>query len=167
MKVIFLDIDGCLNSEKSLKRRTKLYVQKLLPMNEIDYPSQPHVAHLNKILEYTNARIVVSSTWRLLHPIYDSAVDIIKDTRSNSLETIFRLQGILGRIHDVTPNIKFGGHRGLDIQSWLYDNEVDRYVILDDVDEFLEEQQPHFVQTTFKDGLTEELANRAIKILNS
>ena len=167
LKVVFLDIDGVLNSRESLRRRSKLSCKRIINIDEIDYPAEPMVSNLNKILKETNARIVVSSTWRLLHPVFDTATEKIKSLKSNSLESIFRNCGIQARIMDITPNIKFGGHRGLDIEAWLKDNKVERYVILDDTDEFFENQKPYFVQTTFEKGLTVELADKAIGILNS
>jgi hypothetical protein len=54
MKVIFLDIDGVLNCEKTPNPRKFPYVvdKKLL-------------ARLQKLLERTGAKVVLSSSWRL------------------------------------------------------------------------------------------------------
>lgn len=58
VKIIFLDIDGVLNSDSILS--------EYIP--EIDgeyYPYQKHlVDNLNNVLTSTGAKIVVSSTWR-------------------------------------------------------------------------------------------------------
>ena len=53
MKVIFLDIDGVLDCEKTVTPRKFPYVvdRKLL-------------ARLNKLLDRTGAKVVLSSTWR-------------------------------------------------------------------------------------------------------
>lgn len=54
MKVIFLDVDGVLNSEKDLleaKGKSELFDRPL--------------ALLKELVESTKAKIVVSSTWRI------------------------------------------------------------------------------------------------------
>lgn len=58
--------------------------------------------------------------------------------------------------------------KGAEIASWLHDNnmQVVSYVIIDDEYVILESQLPHFILTNPYDGLTEELAMRAIDILN-
>lgn len=61
------------------------------------------------------------------------------------------------------------GHRkGMEIASWLYDNRKQHswYVIIDDEYVVLESQVVHFILTNPYDGITEELANRTISILN-
>ena len=57
--------------------------------------------------------------------------------------------------------------RGDEIREWLSKNPVDNFIILDDdsdMCEFL--NTDHFIKTTYKHGLTEELKELAIKILN-
>lgn len=165
IKVIMLDIDGVLNSEKSLHRRVKMHKNKELDYAEVYYPVCPMVSYFNKIIEHTQAKIVISSTWRLFHPL--EGIDYSKPTRFQlGLRDIFKKQGVLGDIIDVTPQTKLSGYRGNDIKEWLNNNKVDRYVIIDDNSDMLEEQMPFFVKTDFQDGLTEEQANKAIEILN-
>ena len=48
--------------------------------------------------------------------------------------------------------------------SFVFEPDIDRY--LDDDADFTVEQKPFFVNTTFKYGLTEILAIKAINILN-
>ena len=71
-------------------------------------------------------------------------------------------------IYDVTPFIrKTDTHRGDEIRAWLSKNPVQNFVILDDdsdMREFLHTE--HFIKTTYKHGLTEELKNKAITVLN-
>jgi len=64
MKLIFLDFDGVLNSNKYFKslKRKKIPHEKIL--NSL---SPEMVERLNKIIEATNAKIVISSTWRTMH----------------------------------------------------------------------------------------------------
>ena len=70
------------------------------------------------------------------------------------------------KIIDITPDLS-GKMRGLEVQEWLNAHlDVTKYVILDDDADFTVEQKPFFVNTTFKYGLTEILAIKAINILN-
>lgn len=165
LKVIMLDIDGVLNSEESIHRRIKMARQGYLDRDEADFPVTPMVGYLNKIIEYTNAKIVISSTWRILHPL--EGTDESKGTRfRKGLKDIFKQSGILGEIIDITPNKK-SGIRGEEIKEWLNNHpEVTNYVILDDNSDMLEEQLPYFIQTTWKKGLEEQHADKAIEILN-
>jgi len=55
MKVIFLDIDGVLNSVKSM---IESKYEKWS-----DEPSIENIGWLNYIIEKTDAKIVISSTW--------------------------------------------------------------------------------------------------------
>jgi hypothetical protein len=69
-------------------------------------------------------------------------------------------------LDDVDPAM---GHcKGMEIASWLADNaEPDaRHVIIDDEYVILDSQVPNFILTNPYDGITEELADKAISILN-
>lgn len=58
--------------------------------------------------------------------------------------------------------------KGAEIASWLHENNMQEvpYVIIDDEYVILESQLPHFILTNPYDGIIEELAMRAIGILN-
>lgn len=58
--------------------------------------------------------------------------------------------------------------KGVEIASWIADNihEEARYVIIDDEYVILDSQQPHFIMTNPYDGITPELADEAIRLLN-
>ena len=55
----------------------------------------------------------------------------------------------------------------VEIASWIADNLQDegRYVIIDDEYVIQDSLLPHFILTNPYDGITADLANRAIKIL--
>ena len=58
--------------------------------------------------------------------------------------------------------------RGDEIQEWLDEHpEVEKYAIIDDDDDMLPEQEENFFQTDFQTGLTDEIAKKVIKHLNS
>lgn len=61
MKIIFLDIDGVLNSEKWYTERFDKDLQSY-PLCEFDPLC---VEQLNILIQKTNAKLVISSTWRL------------------------------------------------------------------------------------------------------
>ena len=70
-------------------------------------------------------------------------------------------------IYDITPSLGTGTQRGDEIREWLSKNPTDNFIILDDdsdMCEFLNTE--HFIKTTYKHGLTEELKDRAIEVLS-
>lgn len=149
MKVLFLDIDGVVNSRQSLT------VSRRNPTNtDID----PYMALLvNRICEATGAEIVLSSSWR--HNEKDCAE--INDV-------------IFPNFIDKTPWLptpdEYGPEypvRGLEIRAWLANHpDVEKYAILDDDNDMCDEQLPNFFKTSFEIGLTDEIAERVIHHLS-
>lgn len=145
MKVLFLDVDGVLNSNKSTS---------FLAL------SKPSLRRLERIVKETDCKIVLSSTWR-------------KDERAfRRLSRVLSYRGlsILDRTpvmwrDDQTGDRYFRGH---EIQSWLDNHpEVTEYCIVDDDADMLDSQLRNFVQTTMEHGLTDTHAYRIIYILNN
>jgi hypothetical protein len=64
--------------------------------------------------------------------------------------------------------IELGVCRGNEIKEWLsnHKGEVSNYVIIDDFDDLLPEQEEHTVLTDSLIGITEFDAKKAITILN-
>lgn len=58
--------------------------------------------------------------------------------------------------------------KGVEIASWIANNLQDegRYVIIDDEYVIQDSQLPQFILTNPYDGITADLVNKAIKILN-
>ena len=109
MKVIFLDIDGVLNCEKTPNPRKFPYI--------VDAEL---IAGLRQLLERTGASVVLSSTWR-----YDPA-------------GIFSATHYGIPFMDVTPDLPTEP-RCKEILRWLRQNpEVSRYVVIDDEDDDLD-----------------------------
>lgn len=141
MKVIFLDIDGVLNDGVKIME------------TESDFPSKDHLDCLKAIVDATDAKIVLSSTWRL----FPAARNDIKNALRNvGLEFI-----------DRTKELPKG--RGAEIKEWLSRHEdVCQFVILDDdIDDIVTHFPENIVKTTFYQGLLPEHVEKAIKILNS
>jgi len=159
MKFVFLDIDGVLVNHQSWHDRKWRHANA--------HPGC--VAALNRIIAETDARIVVSSTWRL-------------DTKLADLrEIINRRFGVNGPIIAKTPrlltetwhegklgSIVLAAERGDEIGTWLLNyhrHPVESYVILDD-DSDMGRHKHRLVQTKFDEGLTMAHAERAIAMLN-
>ena len=73
---------------------------------------------------------------------------------------------LTANLDDIDPAM---GHcKGMEIASWLADHAGPdvRYVIIDDEYVILDSQLPNFILTNPYDGITEELADKAISILN-
>jgi HAD domain in Swiss Army Knife RNA repair proteins len=147
-KVIFLDIDGVLN---------------VIPQGRDQFGAifHPHfVDNLRCIIEQTDAKIVISSTWR------HSGLKV--------MQLMWEMRDLPGEVIDITPSLNT--NRGEEIEYWLQENWTDRYCIIDDDDDMLPEQMPFFVKTSdnfdHEDkidigyGLTRKCSERAIEILN-
>ena len=150
MKIIFLDIDGVLNSELHVHEMGEAW-----DGNQIDPKT---VIRLNKITDATNARIVVSSSWRVCHSLEE-------------LRFILKAAGISAEIIGVTPILR--SDRANEIWEWLDNNkDIDNYVILDDdrLERKRDSSDPildlHFVRTSWYDGLQDRHIEKVIGILN-
>lgn len=169
-KVIFLDVDGVLNSDRTLYEDVSLEDDLILNLKEI----------VNK----TKAKIILSSSWRLstdaiatlmnkldkfglvISGITCDGVDLDWlekykfDATKKYLDTKFDC--------DENRQIKITRDRGAEIFKWLHDHDDCAYVILDDE---IEDIKPYFsesviVKTSYKTGLTKEDVKKAIQILN-
>lgn len=149
MNLIFLDVDGVLNSQK--------FADKMLKDCNID-PFEndmldDHAIRLLKVLvDETNARIVLTSSWRNFG---DSLSKLAKQLSHHKLF-----------IWSETPRCKDENScRGDEITLWFRENVgVFNYVILDD-DSDMTVHMEHLVQTSFDDGLTRADVDKAIEIL--
>jgi len=163
MKIIFLDIDGVLNNAKWYK--TDEFKSITNKDDDICHFDPKCVANLNKITSETNAKIVISSSWRMLK------------TREE-LVTLFERVGIKGEIIGETESLHYKDTfkpvpRGLEILKWIRDNHYklrtgfENYIILDDDVDMLESQKEHFFNTNSEVGLTFEKIDEVIEFFNS
>lgn len=139
--VVFLDIDGVLNNEKSLRNNAA-----------IDALDPECLKLVQKLVEETGANIVITSTWRLGHSLY-------------WIQTMFKHHGFScpERLIGTTMDLA-GQPRGKEIKLWLSQVPVDGFVILDD-DSDMPGVQDHLVLTSFATGLTRKHTERAKKML--
>ena len=145
MKIIFLDIDGVLNSENYYKKvdRTKKDWNKFNPLA---------VEMIRRLIEEFDASIVISSTWRY---------GLVKELKNELIKS-----GLVKYLHKdwKTPEI-YPSHRGEEINLWLDNHsEVIDYVIIDDDENILEEQKNWFIRTDINVGMTEEHYYKAREI---
>lgn len=150
MKTIFLDVDGVINSEDYAIYR---YYGKKFDLDE--FIDERPVMLLNYIIKETGAKIVLSSSWR--------------SSKAKTLERM-RKAGFQYDFFDITPYLE-SRHRGSEIQAWIDNYEKDHeplesYVILDDDNDMLPEQEENFVQCDFMHGLTSKEVYRCLDILN-
>jgi hypothetical protein len=149
MKIIFLDIDGVLNSHKTFdnpKRSQQDYVWK-----ETDDIDPDNISQLNRILKETNSFIVISSSWK-----NGRSVELLKTIAQ-------KVKIDSTKIIDKTPTLT--SDRGDEIKLWLKKNkQVKKFVILDD-DNDMGSLKKHLIQTDPSVGLTEQIADIAIKKL--
>ena len=169
-KVIFLDVDGVLNSDRTLYEDISLEDDLIL--------------NLKEIVDKTEAKIILSSSWRLSTEAIAKLMDKLDkfglaisgmtcdsvdldwlkkykfDTTKKYLDTKFD--------YDENKQIKITHDRGAEIFKWLHDHDDCAYVILDDE---IEDVKPYFnesviVKTSYKTGLTKEDVKKAVQILN-
>lgn len=169
-KIVFLDIDGVVNSRKWYYARSCMPKEMFIPtddrvterdMRELDLTV---LGLLCKLVLDTGSKIVITSTWRLgKDPLY--------------FRLMFHRRGITEFPRDTfigcTPSLPSSrdtqGHnvtRGTEIQKWIEDNNfTGKYVIFDDDSDFLLTQKPNFIQTSHEDGLNWDHYYRALCIL--
>lgn len=149
MKIIFLDFDGVLNSEK--------YIRACRKCGVIVNPSS--MLLLKQIVDRTGAYIVLSTSWREHWGKNEAECDDV----GLEINRIFDDFGL--KIFDKTPKMNYC--REDEIEEWLIFNpEVENFVVLDDA--FLDSKKirNHFVKTdNYKDGLDENDVEKAITIL--
>jgi histidinol phosphatase-like enzyme len=145
MNIIFLDVDGVLNSEIFFAERIKNI--KMGPTRNIDPRA---IQALNLLCNKVNAKVVISSSWKSGGLIF--------------MQDILKLAGATFDIIDITPDLR-GDHcfRGNEIYLWIKENEkllgkpytdYHSYVIIDDDSDMLLWQRENFFQTDYYSGLT-------------
>ena len=164
MKVIFLDIDGVLNSIDTLIMRD---ITRSMGYESTSIDDNM-VERLSNIVNNTGAVIVLTSTWKNGFEFKEGNA-IALDKESAILLNMFSNYGIT--IYDKTSNDP-NGKRDSEILSWLADHyrEVEDYVIIDDKYIYNSMLEPHFIKTNFTGsgelGLCDNHVERAIDILN-
>ena len=167
MKVIFLDFDGVLNTEKYQNRLREEGKPRWDDFGQLFDPEA--VENLKMVLDAVpDALLVINSSWKLEGP-----------DRMNELWKARHLPGI---IHSCTPDyvpdlanidlenyesIALFAGKGNEVKQWLSKNAPEgcAYVIFDDVPDFLPEQEEHLICVNPVTGITMDNAILAIHLL--
>lgn len=164
-KLIFLDVDGVLNTHEELH-----------PHVLCGQIHDDKVQLLNMILQYTDAKIVLSSAWRYI--VHRGEMNLV------GLRWLFRSHGVYDRLIGITaedtmvrpanwdgssPWIPCNNERGKQIRAYLEEMEspCEKYVVLDDMDLGIRLEQHPFVHINGTVGLTLSDCFQAIRILNA
>ncbi len=150
MKTIFFDVEGVLNSNKFICGRTDEYIDR------------KNITNLKTIVAATAADLVLTSDWR---------TSIYKDVEKNShiKELLDKLSEAGLEISGITPAVKGDYGRASEVKAYIENNQVEHFVILDDMDMDWEKENLHdnWIDTeNVTHGLTEENAKKAIALLN-
>lgn len=146
--VLFLDIDGVLNSARYVEENPGCLDPSKDEVNAFDPTA---CSRLEQVLVRTGAVIVLSSTWRLTNTV-KQVTDFLERRGVSSAKII-----------GTTPYLT--GYRGSEIKEWLESHpSVKRFAIVDDGSDmmpFLE----HLVQTKWETGLLDEHVEKLVALL--
>lgn len=172
MKLIFLDIDGVLNTNDNICYRTQRERLALESGKTVNYTHDKYgylfdaraVNWLGLAIAKTGAKIVISSTWR-----YSGLAE---------MQALWADRKLPGEVVGITPSYRhdntlnpFKGspyeeYRGAEIYAYLKDRtDVDGYAIVDDDTDMLPTQLRHFVKTDAEFGITHRSAELIINAL--
>ena len=169
---MFLDVDGVLNSASWTERRGEFAVVVKTRAAIRRHAFDPEaVDRLNRLLELSGARIVLSSSWRklgldVMRPLFaelEIVAPIIDRTPVRSEHDLELFHSLLGPDDKPYPS---GWPRGFEIQQWLnrYKGRVDHIVILDD-SWTMKHLEPWQIRTSMADGFCERHIEAALEIL--
>ena len=144
--LVVLDVDGVLNHPGTPECLTPVTI----------HPSC--VANLNHITDATDAKLVLSSSWR--HIILGGYMTL------HGFGFLLRTHGVTAELIGYTPPDHKYDTRGQQIRAWRRaNNHSGRYVILDDMDDGISECGLLAVFARGNVGLTRDDAEKAIAIL--
>lgn len=152
MKIIFLDFDGVLNS-------FQYDCQRNSEQGNIDETRLPL---LKQIIDETQAKIVLSTSWRK----HWDKNEKLRDTIGREIDSLFLKFQL--EIFDKTPILP-SNDRAEEIQMWLDQHQtVVRFVILDDIRFGWGDLQEYLVNTNPRigRGLENRHTQKAIHLLN-
>lgn len=148
MKVIFLDFDGVLNCEKYISRCGNSGINIDITRLQL----------IKNLVEVTNAKIVLSSSWREHWEKECHKCDAV----GLEINNIFAEFGLT--IYDKTP--KLNARREQEIEQYLDQNtDVENFVVFDDCYLSSNVINGHFIKTSYyKNGIEEDDVLKAITI---
>ena len=143
--LLFLDIDGVLNTDKTAKEQKNLICSIL-------------VSKLNNFLKGKDIAIVISSSWR--HDMKELKLQLKKAGFNH-------WNKVIGK----TPSYSHLFHRGEQIRRWIADNPINNAEIII-IDDDVHDITPYFpdstiVRTDIGVGLTDSNIERMNKVYDS
>lgn len=151
LKYIFLDFDGVLNTEQY---QAQLAIEGKPLKDEYGPLFDPKaVTRLSEIVEATKAEIVVISSWGEV---------LGKD----KIIEMWEKRGLPGEMHIVYVPDEGCNSKALKIINCINGSIFIPYIILDDESQFLPEQEKHFIKVNPVTGITKEIEELSIDILN-
>jgi hypothetical protein len=162
IKIVFLDIDGVLNSGFW----NDIHQKEISDGSLID---EEKIKLLARLVYHTNSKIILHSGWRIW---FDSEIKPVSK-EAQKLVDLLSFEGL--KIDGLTPDLtteeirktkKFSLVKADEILSWLKShNDVTGWVVLDDLDLHNKQIELHQVKPDPKIGLTVENIEEAEKIL--
>lgn len=162
MKVIFLDIDGVLNSERSFFARSHLaekYVEEYGYQIASSLATVDPIACdlINRLCKETDAKIVLSSTHRKYFEESSKKLDEIKEyLQKLGINSIY--------VTGFTESLRT--FRGIEILQWLENNPMaSEYIIIDDSDDMLANQKKFLIHVDAEVGFSTKNYRDAAELL--
>lgn len=168
MKIIFLDVDGELTYSNYRNEETA----------NIDIEK---VKLLKEICDKTNAKVVISSSWKgsedytpkiyyiLREILLKNHIEVLGDTPYLKAEIIGYIPKTINLGEDLNIKCKYGTGRAAEIQKWINEHGVENFVILDDEDWQWSDYgyENNWIQPTWfgNGGLKREHVNKSVEIL--
>lgn len=166
MNVLFIDIDGVLNTCSPLSANE---VWKNAERTELNI-DEDKVCLIAQIVQSAEIKLVMHSGWRFF---YDDLMNPMTQ-EAEELRRMFCRNGVIisGRTPDysteeIRQNRKFSLVKAREIRAWLAQHpECENFLILDDMDLHDTDLMKHQIQTDPALGLTECDVERAIMYLS-
>lgn len=160
MKVLFLDVDGVLNSNAC---RSEL--------SGGGYLDEEKVKLLSRVVRRTGSVVVLHSGWRFW---FTEAMEPARREAAGLLALLTKYGvGLYGKTPDFsTPEVKktkrFSLVKASEILSWLRNHDnVENYLVLNDLDLHSKQLEKHQIRTDSETGFSDEDVSRAIELLGT
>lgn len=166
MKLIFLDIDGVLNSDEYAS--SQFYLTETHGMSDGEIMLIHRHVHIdpkallliNDLVDRSGAEVILSSTWRAWYST-EEITEIMQKRGAT-----FKIVGSTPILHGKVNSSRIP--RAHEIQAYLKSltAQPDAFVILDDVDDMFKLKK-NLVLTNMKFGITTDDVEAALKILGN
>jgi len=162
MKVIFLDIDGVLNSNFWNDTHQKEISDGALIDKE-------KVILLGQLIRTTGAKVILHSGWKFwfdreLKPLRREAEHLIKILETEDI----KINGVTPdhTTEEIRKSRKFSLVKASEILAWVSQHDhIEKWIVIDDLDLHNEEVKKHQIFTDARIGLTAQNIGEAERLL--